>query len=173
MYIPSPFLPSPILRHCHIQQPSRASCLLSLFFTFEAFPWSHSSHTYPVVFPFRNRSQLRTALPLGSGSDMPKLTSHQQRFSRIVPPFVTITLYFPFNIRTIRILKRESIGWSLVCDAYIPTLPYPSSCSLISSRIFVSHAPAFVRTPAPPASQAGLSWLSPVDKTLLWEEGPH
>ena len=27
MYIPSPFPPSPILRHCHIQQHSPASCL--------------------------------------------------------------------------------------------------------------------------------------------------
>jgi hypothetical protein len=59
-YIPSPFLPSPILHQCHNQQSLSRKLPISLF-TLEAFPWS--SYTYPVVFPFRNRSQLMTALP--------------------------------------------------------------------------------------------------------------
>jgi hypothetical protein len=82
VYIPSPFLPPPIIHYCHIQQPSRASCLY-LSFTLEAFPWSHSSHNLSS-----SRSEIvpnsGQPFPQGSGSDMPKLTSHQQRFSRIV-----------------------------------------------------------------------------------------
>ena len=97
---------------------------------------------------------------------MPKLTSHQQRFSRIAPPFVT-TLYFPSTIRPPSV-NRSDRPWFSVTHI---SLPFPSPSSLLPNliadlresrnRILSHSSPSNPRRVFP-------GWVSR-DKTLLWE----